>query len=209
MLHWREWLQISGPPGQAESADTCSGLQVYSETLSDLINIWSLCSDEDNVKKQPKSNPNYQSSTNSSNKSTGSSTKKQIFPSDQQNSPKIVETHKPKVINNDLQVRDRFFKTFAKYLMNICNVRNVLLPQGLRDKHLCGVLAFVWLLTEILSRSRARALPLTPASPPQPRPRPQWTSTRPASGPSLCPRPSPGHPDPSHNLSPNITMTIT
>lgn len=62
-------------------------------------------SDEDNVKKQPKSNPYYQSSTHSSNKSTGSSAKKQIFPSDQQNSPKIVETHKPKVINYDLQVQ--------------------------------------------------------------------------------------------------------
>lgn len=64
-----------------------------------------MLSDEDNVKKQPKSNPNYQSSTNSSNKSTGSSTKKQIFPSDQQNSPIIVEANKPKVINYDLQVQ--------------------------------------------------------------------------------------------------------
>lgn len=64
-----------------------------------------MLSDEDNVKKQPKSNPNYQSSTNSSNKSSGSSTKKQIFPSDQQNSPKIVEANKPKVINYDLQVQ--------------------------------------------------------------------------------------------------------
>ena len=83
---------------------------------SDVINIRSFCSDEDNVKKQPKSNPNYQSSTNSSNKSTGSSTKKHIFPSDQQNSPKIVEANKPKVINYDLQVRS-FYKTF---LQSIC-----------------------------------------------------------------------------------------
>lgn len=64
-----------------------------------------MLSDEDNIKKQPKSNPNYQSSTNSSNKSSGSSTKKQIFPSDQQNSPKIVEANKPKNINYDLQVQ--------------------------------------------------------------------------------------------------------
>ena len=93
--------------------------QVYrfiERSESDVINIRSFCSDEDNVKKQPKSNPNYQSSTNSSNKSTGSSTKKQIFPSDQQNSPIIVETNKPKVINYDLQVR-----SFSKILVqNIC-----------------------------------------------------------------------------------------
>ena len=36
-------------------------------------------------------------------------------------------------------MRSFFYKTSTKYLLNICNVRNVLLPQGLRDKRLYGL----------------------------------------------------------------------